>query len=79
VTEARQVAVEPALHRDATVVANLLELYSHDLSAAFSLDLGTDGRFGYEGLAQYWSEPAHSLRPDSLSVGGHGAYLSSTA
>jgi predicted acetyltransferase len=56
-TESWQVAVEPAMHRDATVVANLLELYSHDLSAAFSLELGTDGRFGYERLPLYWSEP----------------------
>jgi predicted acetyltransferase len=56
-TEACQVAVEPAMHRDATAVANLLELYSHELSAAFSLDLGNDGRFGYEQLPLYWSEP----------------------
>src|SRR5450631_4268432 len=52
-----QVAVEPAVQCDATVVANLLELYSHDLSEAFSLELGTDGRFGYERLPLYWSEP----------------------
>jgi predicted acetyltransferase len=45
------------MHRDSTAMANLLELYSHDLSAAFSLELGTDGRFGYECLPLYWSEP----------------------
>ena len=56
-TECSQVAVEPAMQHDATVVANLMELYSHDLSAAFSLELGTDGRFGYERLPLYWSEP----------------------
>jgi predicted acetyltransferase len=56
-TESCQVAVEPALRRDAEAVANLLELYSHDLSAAFSLELGPDGRFGYERLPLYWSEP----------------------
>jgi predicted acetyltransferase len=52
-----QQSLEPALHSDTTVVANLLELYAHDLSAAFSLELGTDGRFGYEPLALYWSQP----------------------
>jgi len=52
-----QVAVEPAARSDAETVANLLELYSHDLSAVFSLELGPDGRFGYEKLALYWSEP----------------------
>jgi predicted acetyltransferase len=56
-TESGQVAVEPAMLRDSTVVANLLELYSHDLSEAFSLELGSDGRFGYERLPLYWSEP----------------------
>jgi predicted acetyltransferase len=52
-----QVVVEPAVHRDATVIANLLELYSHDLSEVFCLELGTGGRFGYESLPLYWSEP----------------------
>ena len=56
ITESRQVTVEPAAPADAQAVANLLELYSHDLSAAFSLELGPDGRFGYEKLPLYWSE-----------------------
>jgi predicted acetyltransferase len=56
-TESWQVVVEPAAHGDATVVSNLLELYAHDLSVAFSLELGTDGRFGYERLPLYWTEP----------------------
>jgi predicted acetyltransferase len=55
--ESCQVVVEPAVQRDATVVGNLLELYSHDLSEAFSLELGPGGRFGYEKLPLYWSEP----------------------
>lgn len=43
---------------EAPLLANLLELYLHDLSAAFpSLALGPDGRFGYPGLPLYWSEP----------------------
>ncbi len=55
--ESHQVTVEPAKPHDAAVVGNLLELYSHDLSATFSLELGNDGRFGYEWLPFYWSEP----------------------
>ena len=42
---------------DAPVLANLLELYVHDLSEIFGLELGVDGRFGYEKLPLYWSEP----------------------
>ena len=39
------------------VLANLLELYSHDLSDAFAIDVGADGRFGYPKLDLYWSSP----------------------
>ncbi|MBS0418318.1 MAG: hypothetical protein JSR66_11435 [Proteobacteria bacterium] len=55
--DSREVAVELASPGDAGVLANLLELYSHDLSDVFALELGTDGRFGYEKLSLYWSEP----------------------
>jgi len=39
-------------------LANLLELYVHDLSAAFEVDIGPDGRFGYPKLDAYFNEPA---------------------
>jgi len=39
------------------VLSNLLELYQHDLSDCFEVDLRPDGRFGYELLPLYWSEP----------------------
>src|SRR5262249_469926 len=51
-----QVVVEPAMPRDAAVLSNLLELYSHDLSEVFALELGDNGRFGYQRLPLYWSE-----------------------
>ena len=48
-------AARPADHE---LLSNLLELYIHDLSAAFPhVRLGADGRFGYPGLASYWAEP----------------------
>jgi predicted acetyltransferase len=55
--ESHEVVLDMALPRDAAVLANLLELYAHDLSEAFALELGADGRFGYEKLPLYWSEP----------------------
>lgn len=55
-TDSCEVAVELALPGDAEVLANLLELYSHDLSDVFALELGANGRFGYERLPLYWSE-----------------------
>ena len=55
---AQTVTLDLAAPRDAPLIANLLELYIHDLSAAFPhIELGADGRFGYEPLPRYWSEP----------------------
>ncbi|MEA2694021.1 MAG: hypothetical protein QOJ16_3408 [Acidobacteriota bacterium] len=53
-----EVVLDVATLADATLLSNLLELYVHDLSAAFpSIELGPDGRYGYPALALYWSEP----------------------
>jgi len=58
VTEVDAVELEPAREEESTLLANLLELYIHDLSPAFpTIQLGADGRFGYPRLASYWSEP----------------------
>jgi predicted acetyltransferase len=51
------VVLDLATPRDEAVLSNLLELYAHDLSDTFALELGPDGRFGYEKLPLYWSEP----------------------
>ena len=54
----QEVVVDVAAPRDATLLENLLELYIHDLSEAFpGIELGPDGRFGYDKLPLYWSEP----------------------
>jgi predicted acetyltransferase len=55
--ETPPVLLEPARAPDAPVLANLIELYAHDLSDAFAIDIGPDGRFGYPPLALYWREP----------------------
>jgi len=53
-----EVVLDVALSSDAALLANLLELYVHDLSEVFPIELKADGRFGYEKLPLYWSEPA---------------------
>jgi len=50
------VEVIPALSDHEPVLANLLELYAHDMSEYAELELGADGRFGYEYLSSYWKE-----------------------
>jgi len=58
VSDPHDTRLEVAGQADAPLLANLLELYLHDLSAAFpGIQLGADGRFGYPWLPLYWSEP----------------------
>jgi predicted acetyltransferase len=49
--------VIPATREQEPILANLLELYSHDFSELIDLELGPDGRFGYPQLPVYWQEP----------------------
>ena len=55
--DSQEVVLEAATAADASVLSNLLELYVHDLSDIFALEIGADGRFGYDKLPLYWSEP----------------------
>jgi predicted acetyltransferase len=52
-----RVSLKRATQDDAPLLENLLELYIHDLSDVFSVLPGPDGRFGYDKLPLYWSEP----------------------
>lgn len=56
-TDASEVTLEAAGPENASLLANLLELYVHDLGEIFPVAIGADGRFGYEWLPLYWSEP----------------------
>ncbi len=51
------VTLERAGEDAAPLLSNLLELYVHDLSEIFPVQLGSEGRYGYERLPLYWSEP----------------------
>src|SRR4030095_10141574 len=53
------VEIIPALPEQQPVLANLFELYAHDFSAFIDMELGADGRFGYEYLPFYWKESGH--------------------
>lgn len=56
------VSLTPATPSDQILLANLLELYTHDLSAIFpNVQLGPDGRFGYPALSLYSSDPQRRL------------------
>ena len=56
-TSSVSVELIPASPEQKPILANLLELYAHDFSEFIDLRLGADGRFGYEPLPLYWTEP----------------------
>lgn len=49
--------LDPATRDEMPVLANLLELYIHDLSETFPVHLDATGRFGYPRLPLYWEDP----------------------
>jgi predicted acetyltransferase len=51
------IEVIPAAPEQEPILANLFELYAHDFSEFHNLELGADGRFGFQHLALYWVEP----------------------
>ena len=51
------VTLERATRDMSPLLENLLELYIHDLSEIFAVELGPDGRFGYDKLPLYWTDP----------------------
>jgi len=56
-----KVVLELAKPEQTALLSHLLELYLHDLSDIFPIDLGPDGRFGYDRLPLYFEEPERRL------------------
>jgi predicted acetyltransferase len=52
-----EVLLQTARQSDAEVLSNLIQLYAYDLSEVLALELASDGRFAYDKLPLYWSEP----------------------
>ena len=52
-----EVVLENAKPEHAALLSHLIELYLHDLSEIFPIDVGPDGRFGYDRLPLYFEEP----------------------
>src|SRR5215831_14437824 len=67
------ISLDAATEAEFVLVSNLLELYIHDLSDIFlQVELGADGRYGYEHLAEYWSDPERRF-PFLIRCDGHVA------
>jgi predicted acetyltransferase len=56
-SDSSSVSVDLVRDEERALLANLLELYLHDMSEMFAkVQLGADGRFGYPPLESYWTE-----------------------
>jgi len=71
-TDLPSVALEVAAPESEELLSNLLGLYMHDMSETCAVAVGADGRFRYEKLPLYWSEPKTHF-PYVLYVGGRVA------
>ena len=65
------IEIIPALPEQEPILANLLELYAYDFSEIIDLQLGVDGRFGYEHLPLYWKDS--DRHPFLIMIDGHWA------
>jgi len=63
------VTLDAAASAEARLLANLLALYMHDMSEIFPVEVGADGRFAYDKLPLYWSEPERRF-PFLIRAGG---------
>jgi predicted acetyltransferase len=66
------IEIERADAEHETILANLLQLYAHDFSEFYDVDLGPDGRFVYKELPLYFSESnrhAFLVRKDGMWAG----------
>ena len=64
-----KIDIMPAAIEDRPVLANLLELYRHDISEFDGREIGEHGLFGYRYLDHYWTEPGR--HPFLVRVDGH--------
>jgi len=67
-----EVALEIAKSEEKALLSHLIELYLHDLSEVFPIDVGPDGRFGYDRLPLYFEEPERRF-PFVIRANGHPA------
>jgi predicted acetyltransferase len=62
------IEIYPASIEDMPVIENLLEYYTYEFSESAHLDVGLNGRFGYDDLDDYWKDD--SLYPYLMTIGG---------
>ena len=72
-SQGSKIELTPAAPEEGPILANLLELYAHDFSEFYAIDLDAHGKFGYQHLRLYWREPGR--HPFLVRVNGKLAGL----
>ena len=71
--ESQDITMDVATEESGPVLRDLLEEYVRELSGMFAIQPGADGRFGYDRLPLYWSNPdthfAFYIRVRGAAVG----------
>lgn len=62
-----QIELRPAAPHQKPVIANLIQLYLHDMTEFMPFPVGADGRFEYEFLDRFWRFPYLIMAGDELA------------
>ena len=61
------VAIRPARNEDKAAIANLIQLYLHDLTEFMPFPVGADGRFEYGFLDRFWRFPYFIMQDNEIA------------
>ncbi len=59
--------LRPAAAADKSVIANLIQLYLHDMTEFMPFPVGEDGRFEYGFLDRFWRHPYFIMDGDEIA------------
>lgn len=62
-----QVTLRRASPSDKPVIANLIQLYLHDMTEFMPFPIGADGRFQYDFLERFWRHPYLVMSGDEIA------------
>lgn len=61
------ITLRPATPDDKPVIANLIQLYLHDMTEFMPFPVGADGRYDYDFLNRFWRHPYFIMSGDEIA------------
>ncbi len=62
-----RITLRPAAPADKPVIANLIQLYLHDMTEFMPFPVGADGRYEYDFLDRFWRHPYLIMSGDEIA------------